>query len=377
MLLRILTIREHKTVFFCDVCGKNAKKHQLMIEKKHFPNINIQIGAVLEIDYEEGISKSGNHIIIMRKLNNIFLPSSFSPYKSFQEYSKLSETGELPDINYNILNGGKAMALTILKQSILQYVDSFLFSHGINKVYTPITTPYRGTSIAEPQKAEGKYTGHRYIKITHEIGLKIISYLMLQSVYEIGYVCRDRYETQKNLNEFLTVEGIIIASENFNLADFFYNVWDNSIKIADSLGVAINNDMRTITRIDFCAEYGSKPLVCDIAQCEALYKKIINANKHFIIVNAPIDSPFVYSNEGELPLETKWIYSGKGIGHGYNDEYRVENVYKAFECQKNLLAEQGVKAEMPLDYLEILSSAGIPTNSFVIGIERLVKNIGL
>ena len=127
--------------------------------------------------------------------------------------------------------------------------------------------------------------------------------------------------------------------------------------------------------IDFIDEYGSIPKKEEVNKCHEVYEKLMTNNVHMILTNTPIDTPFAFTENGLLPLETKWIYRGKGIGHGYNDEYRIDKVFNAFEKQKKSLVEQGVEADLPVDYLNVLEAAGVPTNSFVIGIERLVKDL--
>lgn len=375
MLIRILTIREHKTVYFCDVCGKEAHRQQLMIEKNQFPTIRLQTGMVLNCECRDGVSRKGDYIIILEKVNSIYNHTSFSPYKSFQETSKNADSGELQDTYSNILNGGNAIAVEQLKYGILDVIESYLKEHGVHREFTPITTAYRGTSTASPQRAIGQYTGNRYIKITHELGLKIASYLKLQSVYEIGYVCRDRYSTLKNFNEFLTIEGVVLINDCFSLKDFFYDIWQRAVDITKALSIETNPEMEHIKVLDFIEEYGSVPKMSDFEKCQKVYERLMNDNKHMILTNAPINTPFAYAEEDFLPLETKWIYNSKGIGHGYFDEYRIDRVFDAFVKQKEELVKQGVEADLPIDYLSVLEAAGVPTNSFVIGIERLLKDL--
>lgn len=375
MLIRILTVREHKLVIFCDVCSNNANRRQMLVEKSRFPEIHFKIGDVLDCELKDGFNNRGLPVIILEGINHLYQPSNFSSYKSFSESSKDKDTGALQDLVSNFLNGGNAHAAHLLREAVLDFVEQYMKKKGIHREYTPITTAYRGTSIASPQRAEGVYTGHRFIKITHELGLKIACYMMLQSVYEIGYVCRDRYANQSNLNEFLTIEGVATLNSDFCLSVFFHETWKKAIEIAETLELDFNDDLKDIVIVDFVKEYGSVPKKKDVAICMDLYDKLVLQHVHMIVINAPIDSPLVYSEVDDLPLETKWIYKGKGIGHGYKDEYRVENVYKSFEEQREILASKQIECDLPMDYLEILSSSGFPTQSFVIGIERLISNI--
>lgn len=373
MIVRILTVREHKTVYFCDVCGNTAYRQQLMIEKAVFPEINIQAGVILDGEFVNGVSRKGDAILVLVKLFQLYGHTLFFPYKSYGETSKNTDTGELHNMYANILNGGKAFGAELLKKEILAYIEQYMKNRGVVREYTPITTAYRGTSVAIPQRAEGRFSGHRFIKITHELGLKIKCYTMLQSVYEIGYVCRDRYENQKNLSEFLSVEGVVLLSVDFSLQSFFYDLWKKVIEIADTIGVAINDRMKKMVLIDFVKEYGNVPLRKDANECQQLYEKLIRDNNQMIIFNAPLDSPFVYSDDDNLPLETKWIFDGKGIGHGYEDEYRLERVYDAFERQQTYLKNNNIDSDMPMDYLDALASSGLPTRSFAVGIDRFIN----
>lgn len=375
MLIRILTVREHKSVVFCDVCSNNANRRQLLVEKNRFPDVHIKIGDVIDCELKNGVNNRGLPVIILDNINHIYQPSNFSSYKSFSENSKHESTGELQDLVSNFLNGGNAHAAHLLREAVLDFVERYMKEHGLHREYTPITTAYRGTSVASPQRAEGIYTGHRFIKITHELGLKIACYMTLQSVYEIGYVCRDRYENQRNLNEFLTIEGVATLDLDFCLSKFFYETWKKTIEIAESLELEVNDDMKDIAVVDFVKEYGHTPKKEEVAACMKLYDKLVSEHFHMIITNAPIDSPLVFSETDNLALETKWIFNGKGIGHGYKDEYRVENVYNSFEEQRAVLRAKNIDCDLPLDYLKMLSSSGFPTQSFVVGIERLISNV--
>lgn len=372
MMLRILTVREHKSVIFCDICTSDAHREQLLVEKELFPDINLKVGDVLDCAIHIGLNRRGESVAILDEVISLYGHTNFSSYKSFSENSKQASSGELQSAKDNFLNGGSALSARILRNSILEFVESYMKERDVCREYTPITTPYRGTSIAAPQRAEGVYTGHKYIKITHELGLKIACYLMLKSVYEIGYVCRDRYDNQTNLNEFLTIEGVILSSAAFSLDSFFYDIWGKAIETSDRLGIDVSNDFKDIVHVDFIKEYGKKPLKKDAKECLDFYEGLMSTIPHMIITNAPIDSPFVLSSEGEFPTETKWIFHGKGIGHGYPDEYRFDSVINSFEEQKLLLKSKNIESDLPIDYLNILSSAGFPTLSFAVGIERLV-----
>lgn len=375
MLIRILTVREHKTIIFCDVCSNNAHRRQMLVEKSLFPETHLKIGDVLDCKLKDGFNHRGLPVLILESINHIYQPSSFSSYKSFSESSKNEDTGELQDLISNLLNGGRAHAAHLLREALLDHIEQYMAKCGIHREYTPITTAYRGTSIASPLRANGVYTGHRFIKITHELGLKIACYMMLQSVYEIGYVCRDRYKTQRNLNEFLTFEGVATLNTDFCLKDFYYETWGKIIEIAETLKIEVNDDFKSIAIVDFVKEYGGVPKKRDTVICMDLYNKLVLKHTHLIMTNAPTNSPLIYSEADDLPIETKWIYKGKTIGHGYNDEYRIEKVYKSFEEQRELLRAKKIECDLPVDYLEILSSTGFPTQSFVIGIERLISNV--
>ncbi len=375
MIIRILTVREHKTVIFCDICDGSASRKQLLIDKSIYPDMHICTGDVIDGELVETTSKKGDAVVFLKSVRKIINHHSFSPYRSYEKGMSNEENININSAMANMLNGGTILIIELLKKEILDYIDIYMRAKNISRVYTPITTPYRGTSMASPLKADGQYTGPKYIKITHELGLKMSCYLMLKSVYEVGYVCRDRYETKENKNEFLSVEGVVISEDKMLLCDLFYKIWEKSTEVSHLLGIETASDMKDIVIVDFIKEFGGIPQKSDYNKAKILYDKLIETNKHMIINNAPIDSPFVYTDEDKIPLETKWIYKGKGIGHGYDDEYRIEKIKMAFDKQKNDLDAMGIESELPADFLNVLAMGGFPTRSFVIGVERLVSDV--
>lgn len=366
MLFRVLTVRKHKTVTFCDAYCFEAFRQQLLIPNEILSDIQLIVGSTIDIVWHEGINRRGIKVCVVDKISHVYFPRKNLSYKSFQ-----TEEGiELDNLFAQDINGGIHLLRWKYYYQLIRQIETLMEEIGIVKISTPMTTLYRGTSAASPANVIGEYISKKYIKITHELGLKKQCYLSLAPVFECGYVLRDRYVTQTGLSEFLTFEAVMPSTYKFCLKDFYLKVLAEAIALANSLGLEYNRQFDDVNVVDVKEEFNHENSVFSKKEYTQFYEEMSHRYKHAIFVNAPLDSPLGWQNEHGVAFETKWVLNNHGIGHGYNDEYRYEVILEEFDRQRKMLEEKGIAAELPIDYLKCCEYCGIPTFSFNIGIER-------
>lgn len=367
MLFRILTVREHKTFTFCDSYSYKLYRQQLMVSNEVIGNHKLSVGAVIDVEWHFDTNRRGNQVIFIDKISDVFIPEKTNTYKSFVSGE---EKSVIQNYMINGLNGGIELLKWKHYYLLIEYMHEYLLKMGFMQVYTPILTPFRGTSIANPASVKGEYIGDQYIKITHEMELKKNAYLTLAPVFEFGYVVRDRYVTKTGLNEFLTLEAVLPIDYSFDLKQFYLSIIDEAIRLAVSLGIEFNSKFKNVNVIDVWEEYEKNNEGYDFNRYVETYNRISEDNEHVILINAPLDSPLGQKNVCGIPVEIQWNLDGHGIGHGYRDEYQADILVGEFEKQKLILKDRGIEAQLPEDYLEYCMYAGIPTFSFNLGIER-------
>ena len=352
---------------FCDSYSYELYRQQLMICNDVLDVHKLSVGAVVDAEWHYDINRRGNQVVYIDKINDIFVPEKTTPYKSFVEGDEKVLT---ENFLINGLNGGVELLKWRHHFLLVEFIQAYLKKLGILQVNTPILTPFRGTSVANPAHVKGEYIGEQYIKITHELELKKLVYLTLAPVFEFGYVVRDRYVTKTGLNEFLTLEAVLPGDYEFDLRLFYLSVIEEAIRLAEELGIKYNSKFKEITVVDVWEEYKKNNEVYNLARYIDTYNSISEKNSHVILINAPLDSPLGQKNEYGIPVEIQWNLCDHGIGHGYRDEYKIDTLINEFEKQKDYLRTKGIEAQLPEDYLEYCMHASVPTFSFNLGIER-------
>lgn len=371
MLFRILTIRKHKRITFCDAYSFDGFRQQLAFDNEMIDASVFITGCVVDLRWHRGLNKRGENILFVDSIDKIIVPNNSTSYKGYQK-AENTYNPELTSFAQD-LNGGIHLRQFHFRLILIQRLKSLLQNLGIHETYTPLTNANRGTSIASPVRAVGVYTGTRYVKITHEIGLKTQSYLSLAPLFEIGYVMRDRYTTKSGLNEFLTLEAVIPTGIEFDLCAFYLQVLYLSKQTAEELGLEYSSIFDNVEIIDLKKEYTNTYSQFFPKKFYSLYDKTVSNNRHCILINAPLETPLGISDKNNLVMETKWVLDGHGLGHGYLDEYRSEILREAFLMQQEHLKTLGIAADLPEEYLKTIDYAGIPTFSFNLGIDRFIN----
>ncbi len=371
MLYRILTVRKHKAVTFCDAYSFDNYKQQLAFYHDSVDCTQLISGCIVDLKCHLGKNRRGLDVWYVDEIYRVFAPNNSTSYKGFQKdevESELHISGLAQD-----LNGGIHLRQYRFRLMFLERLKELLRSKGLFETNTPITEAHRGTSAAAPVQALGKYTGTRFIKITHELGLKIQSYLALAPVYEVGYVMRDRYQTKSGLNEYLTLEGVIPCDIAFDLCKLYREILQISRELAQELKLEYDSVFDSVKELDVFKEYEAEYSTFSKEKYLAFYEELLEKYPHCIVRNAPMNSPLGMTSEYGIVMESKWMLDGHGLGHGYLDEYRTEKLRKAFTEQQSELEKKGIHADLPEEYLTVCEYAGIPSFSFNFGIERYLK----
>lgn len=367
MLYRILTIRRHKKVTFCDVYSFRDYRQQVVFYHDRLGCDGLTVGCIVDLTCHAGQNNRGQDVLYVDTVHHIFQPVNSTSYKGFQK-DTITET-ELAEN----LNGAVRIRRQRFRLQFLRELRKILEAKGIYETHTPITTQYRGTSVASPVRAEGQYTGHRYIKITHELGLKMQCYLLLESLYEIGYVMRDRYVTKSGLNEFLTLEAVLPYGAWLDVGELYQEILRMTRRLARKLNLEYDPVFDDVKVLDVAAVYRESHNNFSREAYFDCCDKLVATHPHCIVYNAPLESPLGIADSTGLVMETKWVLNGHGFGHGYPDEYRAPILRETFTSQKEKLLDMGIQSSISEDYLTICEYAGIPTLSFNLGLERYLN----
>ena len=73
MLFRVLTVREHKTMTFCDSYSYKLHRQQLMISNDISSDYKLSVGTVINAEWHFDINRRGNQVVFIDKTIIIIL----------------------------------------------------------------------------------------------------------------------------------------------------------------------------------------------------------------------------------------------------------------------------------------------------------------
>lgn len=368
MLFRLITIREHKNIVFCDSFNEKYEKIQVAIPTAIFNKYNLKIGSVIFANYNITKNKYDNDLYMVENIQEVFIHEKNITYKSINNNSMSMNQSSF----VTALNGGINLKYWEMKQRLLEEIRKFLINKSFIEVNTSILMDNRGTSTVNPMQVNSKYSGTKYLKITHELELKKLCYLTLKALFEIGYVTRDIYSTTKSSNQYLTFEMVAPSQNLLSAEELYLYVYEIAIELAKIYNITYSELFNEIQIIDVLKLYLDNHKTFNKIEFIEFYKKILEEEKNIIFLNAPVDTPLAKESEYGIALETKWAIGKRGIGHGYYDQDEVCVIENLFKLQQEKLKEQGIDATIDKDYLMALEYAGISTKSLNIGIDRLL-----
>lgn len=368
MLFRLIAIRNHKNIVFCDSFNEKYEKIQLAIPTDIFNSLNLKVGSVISANYEMSKNKYGNDLFLVNDINNVINHEKNLSFKSIN--TKLSSMNHSNFIS--ALNGGINLKYWEMKQRLLEEIRKFMINRSFIEVNTSLLMDNRGTSIVNPMQVNSKYSGTKYLKITHELELKKLCYITLKSLFEIGYVTRDVYSTVKSANQYLTFELVAPIENTLSAEELYIYVYELAIKLAKTYGISYSQIFDKIETIDVLKLYLLKHKKFDKKEFLEFYKNLLEEEKNIIYINAPIETPLAKESEYGIPLETKWAIGKRGIGHGYYDQDQINIIENLFKVQQKELKTKGIDSTIDKEYLMTLMYAGINTKSLNIGIDRFM-----
>ena len=356
---RVINIRKHKTVEFLDGIS-NAKVIQFMISKELLADIVINVGDIVATNSEYGQNNTGKTILIISEIISITHPNKVPTYAL--ETEDIKRIKEL-----QCMLGRKNGTIWVYKNQLRVKIEDYLSKAGMQNYISSIVMNERGTSIAKPLECFGDFIEKKYLKITHELELKKASILTMSSVYDFSYVFRDAYETTKNISQILLLEGVILSDDDQELIKLIF----------DFVRIAI--DLAKEYKIEYDVRFEELEVI-DISYIDSIYnmesyKAFLRSIRHpSILVNAPIDSPFVKPKDGDR-REIKFVCDGIGMFHGYLDEIDFNTIKSAFDIQQEMLRKNGTDAKAPRDYIRLLEYGSPQTVSFGFGYDRFLEKI--
>lgn len=327
-ICRVLKIQKHKNFKFLYVSGFEQSR-QLIIKDELFLKFNISAMSIIRGECEK----------ILNNQNK----------QSFEITSIVSVKETIGNNSYaKEYVSNKNQLMQICKQQIIMKIEGFLQDDGFLKMNSPFTMNSRGTSIASPLKIQGQFVD-RYCKITHEIELKKMLYKTLSPLYEVGYVSRDIYSTNKKNFEYNVLEFVSPIHDVDFIETFMKKIVEIANQEAEKLNVQ-HVDLSNLTVVDLKGKMEETQL------------------NNVIYLNRPVDSPLVKVVNG-VRTETIWIYNGISLGHGYNDENDYYLVLEEFTNQQRTLKERNIEAELSEDFLNVMK-IGLPdTVSIGLGLD--------
>lgn len=317
---RILNIRKHKFVVFVDAYTNAEQKEQLLFDRNMFLETQLKLGDCFAMEGREGTSKNGQQIF---NVDSVLWVSPTQNWELARD-GKVGEKGYSRYAQENALNAGNQVKVFKLKNELIKRISELLDSEGFESVKCQVLEPKRTASLIPPFETKTRLGNEElYLRITPENQLKQMSAILLKSVYTIDNVFYNKHADAKHQPETCTLEFVGLDYSKQEL-------------------------LRLITRLsqisyDLCEKYGFEtdkqklPEIIDYADLESLgikYQRRIPEFKNTILINVPVNSPFIHCDEKGGRSETRWYLNGSLTAHGYEDEINTDKVQQALQKQK-------------------------------------------
>lgn len=375
-LYRIIKIKKGKNVYGGYVVNSDGKLFKVVFEKDEFDKYGLSIGSTFLCDLVKSENKfTGEQIFIPKNINKIKNPNQATnkPYDQI----KFSDKKNLNKNFISSITGGDNLRNWEFRQQLIKELKNELIKYGYNEYYTPTLMDKRGSSIVSPLVTNTKYQGEKYLKITHEMLLKKVSYITLKSLFEIGYLSRNVNDGKDSLLSYLSLEAIGTSEIDLKLNEFYEFVLKKTIELCKEFKIQIRDGIDKLRIYDILSLYLCSHKTFDKKEFIEYYNKVKleNKNKNVILINAPLNSPLALPSEYGIPLETKWIINGSSVGHGYFGQTDADILLDEFKKQKEKLEEKNIVAEIDDDFIRLVKIVGIETFSFNLGLDRYLYNI--
>lgn len=358
------------------VVNSDGKTFKIVLPKEEFNKHGLSIGSTFLCDLIESENKfTGEQIFIPMNISKINNPCQMIN-RSYDQI-KFSDKKNLNSNFISSITGGENLRNWEFRQQLIKELRKELIRYGYDEYYTPTLMDERGSSIVSPLITNTKYQGEKYLKITHEMLLKKVSYITLKSLFEIGYLSRNVNNGKDSLLNYLSLEAVGTSEIDLKLDEFYEFALKKTIELCKEFKIQIREGIDKLKIYDVLSLYLCSHRMFNKEEFIEYYNKIKleNKNENVVFVNAPLNSPLALVSEYGIPLETKWIINGSGVGHGYYGQTNADILLDEFKKQKEKLEEKNIRAEIDDDFIKLVKMVGIETFSFNLGLDRYLYNI--
>ena len=226
MYLRVLSVRNHKTVSFISGYSTDFGNTQFMIDNNLFRNI--KCGDLINIEYLDVFNQKNIPIKKIIKINEIITGKDFPSLKGMNNEKLDIKTKNLIEAR----NCGKPLRFLEFKKDVLYKLKEILNNlnyFDATGLTNTIEINSNGSGIKEAEIKNREDKDPKFLRITLENQLKQISALTLKSVYAIEKVFRNMGEDKNHINEFLMLEMVSLLENMSDVTTFVTNI-DNSVK---------------------------------------------------------------------------------------------------------------------------------------------------
>ncbi|MBQ3021055.1 MAG: hypothetical protein IJD92_02370 [Bacilli bacterium] len=335
MYVRVLSVRNHKTVSFISGYSKDFGNTQFMIDNKLFKNI--KCGDLINVEYLDTFNQRNMPIKKIITINEIISGKEFSSLKGINNEQLDVKTKNLIEAR----NGGKPLNFLEFKKDVLYKIKEILNNlnyFDATGLTNTIEMNSNGSGIKEAEIKNREDNEPKYLRITLENQLKQMSALTLKSIYAIEKVFRNMGEDKNHINEFLMLEMVSLLESMSDVTKIITSM-DNIVKeLAEKNKILVSDNKLQI--IDY-SEIDKSSI-----DYEILRKSFLNT----LVINYPCESPFIKKDEKDgLRKEVRWYVNGHWISHFYKDENNYDNIKEVLEKQKDIYSDKKINM---LDYYE-------------------------
>jgi lysyl-tRNA synthetase class II len=349
LVCRILSIQRHKRSYFLYVAGESMES-QLLVSPSLAKKYNIVPLSVLFATVTDVLNDEGK---VTLQIQTILLC--------------VNPSGEGDTQNQVAYVSNRARNYRMFRHRFIEKLSQHYEDQGFHRLVSPLSMSERGTSTVAPVRLVGGHVD-RYLKITHELELKREMAYTLEPFFEIGYVARDVCEGRRSSSEYLVLEFVAPVQDISIVSREILSAVRLACEVADELCIK-HRDYSSIDLIDV-NKLVAPSLHDERVRWFGAQKK---RTKNALYLNAPTNSPLV-KESGGVRRETVWVVEGNSFAHGYRDENDYHAIYQSVQSQKRDLAQSGIEAALPTDFLDILK-LGIPDSvSMGLGLDRFLTD---
>lgn len=250
------------------------------------------------------------------------------------------------------LNGGPQIKLFELRQELEREISKILDLDNFLSVKCKLLEPERTSAGFQPIKCKTFDNLDLYLRVTMENQLKQMCAMMIKSLYSIDTVFYDVSIGANFQKEINTLEFIAIDKDMNYLTEFIKKINKLMTCLIEKYGFT---DIQLPPHID----------ICEFKETDGNTSFINDKFQNNIVLNVPVESPFIKWDPEIGRTETRWYVNGQMVGHGYEDETDYEKIKEVLDAQKQAL---NIQQANEMDYI----NWGMPrTVSWGMGVDLL------